>query len=249
MVVSLALAQTQAQPIDLLQRPEDDAGTLRFSIGLKYDPRGFHGFGSDPVKGPFGLTVVGHNMVVSASLEYAYTPQVSASVLVSPGLRLTQTERAFVDRTEREDLWEPRSLAALGASFRLDPGGTFDPRVSLALEYPWLLRLSAAVSLLRDPVVLRATAGFSDALDSGSSRFSLGLSAGFVANDLISFSLGSSLDWVVGALGLPNVSLSLRTSYTLDPQTERQLAARTSVSFAGGEGQVGLGLEWSGRLW
>jgi len=163
-------------------------------------------------------------------------------------LRLTQSEWAFADQAEREDVWLLRSGAALGVAYRLDPNGPLDPRMALTLEYPWTLRYMVSASLLRDPVVLRFSLAFSDALDSGPAGLSLNLSTGVIANDLISFGLGSSLKWVVGAIGFPAATLSLSTGYTLNAEAQQELSARTSFAFVGGESRVGFVVQLSGLL-
>jgi hypothetical protein len=131
---------------------------------------------------------------------------------------LRQTERRFGNQTERTDEAELSAAASLGLGYRLAPESLFDPRLSLGLHYPWALHTSASASLLRDPVVLGLSVTLTDPLDSRAAGLGLGLSTGFVANNQISFSLGTSLGFSLRGLEVPGASISLVTSYALKPE-------------------------------
>lgn len=248
MVWLLAFGVAQNQPIDPLQRPTEEAGSLRYSLSLSYTPQGFQGLGIDPTRGPFALTQVQHGVSLLGVLDYTLDSRWTTSLALSPGLRLVQTERRFGPETERESRLEPEWNLALGARVRLEPDSPFDPRLALALQYPWALRSAFQLSLLRDPVVLAASLALDDALNHEPSSLTLALGAGFVANEQVSFSLGSSLAWTIGALVPPSATLSLKTAYTLEAQSEQRLAARTSLSLRGDAMRIGFGLEVGGLL-
>lgn len=244
----LGLYSAQAQAIDPLHRPQEEAGTLRYSFGLSYTPQSFQALGVDPAQGLFSLTQVQHGVVLSGSVRYALDSRWTSSLTFSPELRLVQSERRFAQETEQESQLEWDWSASLEMQARPGPESALDPRLSLALQYPWAVRYTLSASLLRDPVVLAASLALSDALDERPTSLTLALGAGFVANEQISFSLGKSLTWTIGALLPPGATLSLTTAYTLDAQSEQQLAARTSLSWQGEALRVGFGLEVGGLL-
>lgn len=247
-LLTLLASQALARPIDPLQRPPEAGGQLRYSIGLSYRPDGFEALGFDPSLGPFALLVVDQRLSLLGSLSYNLDDRLTATLSLVPSLDLRQSERRFQGQTERRDTAVLGATASLGLVYRLDPASVLEPRLAIALGYPWSLQTTASASLLRDPVVLGLSATLTDPLDSRPSGLSLGLSLGFVANNLVSFSLGSSLGWSLAALELPASSLELRTNYTLDPETEQEVSARTRFSFRGSEARLSFGLELRGLV-
>jgi len=242
------LALAQSQPIDPLLRPEEEAGMLRYSLGLSYAPQVLQALGADPERGLYSLTQVQHRLDLAGRLEYTLDPRWSAWLALALQAQLVQSERRFAQETRYENRLGLGWGGSLGVRYRLEPDSALDPRLSLALRYPWAAHYSLSASLLRDPVVLAASLGFSDALDGGPSSLSLSLGAGFVANEQVSFSLSKSLSWSLEALVHPGATLRLQTSYTLDAQREQQLAVYTSFGWQGEVIRPGFGLEVGGLL-
>jgi hypothetical protein len=225
-----------------------EPGQLRYSLHLGYAPDSLEALGFDPTLGPFALVRVDQRLSLMGSLSYNLGERLRASLSLTPRLVLRQSERRFTDQTERRDEAELSATASLGLGYRLAPESLFDPRLSLALHYPWALQTTASASLLRDPVVLGLSLAYADRLDIRPSSLSLGFSTGFVANERISFTLGKSLFWSVGELDLPGIGLSLRTVYLLDQEAQQEVSGGITLGLRGAEAQVTFGLELSGRV-
>jgi hypothetical protein len=103
-------------------------------------------------------------------------------------------------------------------------------------------------SLVCDPVVLGLSVTLTDPLDNRAAGLGLGLSTGFVANDQVSFSLGTSLGFALGGLEVLGASISLVTSYAQEPDAEQEVAVRTTNSLRGAEARLSFGLELSGLV-
>jgi hypothetical protein len=250
LVLSLALlgSLAWAQPIDPLLRPTQEPGQLRYSFGLSYAPDSLEALGFDPTLGPFRLLRVDQRLSLMGSLSYNLDERVRASLSLTPRLVLRQSERRFADQTERRDEADLSATASLGLGYRLAPESLFDPRLSLGLQYPWAIQTTASASLLRDPVVLGLSMSLTDPLDSRAAGLGLGLSTGFVANHQVSFSLGTSLVFALGGLEAPGASISLLTSYALEPEAEQEVAVRTTLSLRGAEARLSFGLELGGLV-
>jgi hypothetical protein len=96
--------------------------------------------------------------------------------------------------------------------------------------------------------VLGLSVTLTDPLDSRAAGLGLGLSAGFVTNNQISFSLGTSLGFTLGGLEMPGASISLITNYALEPEAEQEIAVRTTLSLRGAETRLSFGLELNGQV-
>jgi hypothetical protein len=225
-----------------------EPGQLRYSLHLGYAPDSLEALGFDPSLGPFRLLRVDQRLSLMGSLSYNLDERLRVSLSLTPRLVLRQSERRFADQTERRDEAELSATALMSLGYRLAPESLFDPRLSLGLQYPWALQTTASASLLRDPVVLGLSVSLTDPLDTRPSSLSLGLSAGFVANHQISFSLGTSLVFALGGLEVPGASISLLTSYALEPEAEQEVAVRTTLSLRGAEARLSFWLELGGLV-
>lgn len=237
-----------AQPIDPLQRPREEAGLLRYTLGLRYTPQGFTGVGVDPERGAYALVGIAEGVEVALGVEYGLDERWAALLSVTPELRRIRSERRFAEGSEGEEVWEAGLGGGLGLQWRLAPGSSLDPRVGLELRYPWALRATLSASLLSDPVVLSASLALRDSLGSEPLGLDLALDVRFVANERISLGLSTTLGWTLDALRFPSASLGLRAVYTLEPSTEQQIAALSRLSWQGQELRWSWGLEFSGRL-
>jgi hypothetical protein len=93
--------------------------------------------------------------------------------------------------------------------------------------------------------VLGLSVTLADPLDSRAAGLGLGLSTGFVANDHVSCALATSPDFSLGGLAVPGASISLLTSYALEPDSKQAVAARTALKT---EARLNFGLELNGLV-
>jgi len=246
--LTLLLGAALAQPIDPLVRPQETPGQLRYSLGVRYAPLQVSGVGEEAERGLFVFTQVQHGLQLLGELDLVLDPGWKAFLSFSPEVRYLQTERRFALATERRSGLELSWGGVLGVEARLGGWGELEPRLSLALVYPWALRYGLVLSLIRDPVVLAAQVSLSDPLNEEATQLSLALATGFVANERVSLQLESGLGFTLGDLIVPEANLRLRTINTLEVRSEQQLAALLALRLAGQTLRLEWGLELGGIL-
>lgn len=248
LLVLSGLALAQSQPIDSLVRPQDRPGQLRYSLALRYAPLQTSGLGEEAERGIFAFTRVEHGLLLSGALELTLDATWKAFVGLSPEMVYFQTERRFAQELERLGGYELALGGLLGLEARLPGWGGLEPRVAIALGYPWALQYSLSLSLIRDPVVLVAQMSLNDALNERPTQLSFTLGTGFVANERISMQLAGELGLSLEPLILPSARLRLKTTYTLEARSEQQLASLLSLQVTGEQLRLGWGLELGGIL-
>ena len=244
--LTLLLGAALAQPIDPLVRPQETPGQLRYSLGVRYAPSQAFGVGEEAERGLFAL--VQHGLQLSGAFELALDFDWRVFLGFAPEMRHLQTERRFDQAVERLGGLELSWGGVLGVEARLGGWGELEPRLSLALAYPWALRYSLALSLIRDPVVLALRVSLRDALEEGATQLSFSLDTGFVASERVSLQLGSDLAFTLGDLIVPGANLRLKTIDTLEVRSEQQLAALLALRLAGQTLRLEWGLELGGIL-
>ncbi|HAX74819.1 MAG TPA: hypothetical protein DCY88_03030 [Cyanobacteria bacterium UBA11372] len=239
-----ALAQT---PIDPLRLPEEERGSYIYTFGVNYIPDGREGFDFDREGIPFNFETFNQLINLSVSGSYSFSRNLGISVNVNPNLFIGRQKRDFTDRTETLTETNSDIGAGLSVEYRPDPGSTLDPRFSIGVAYPWTMTVQGQASLIRDPVIVLASLGYAQPLDSANSSLNLGLGAGFVANERVSFSASANYGIPIGDTNLPVTSLSFRTGYNLDDKGNQDIGLRTTLSMRGGDTRLGVGIEWGGR--
>ena len=231
-----------------LVHPQEAAGQLRYNLGVRYAPLQVSGVGEEAERGLFVFTQVQHGLQLLGGLELVLGSGWKAFLSFSPEVRYLQTERRFALATERRSGFELFWEGALGLEARLVGWGELEPRLSLALVYPWALRYGLVLSLIRDPVVLAAQVSLSDPLNEEATQLSLALATGFVANERVSLQLEGGLGFTLGDLIVPEANLRLRSINTLEVRSEQQLAALLALRLAGQTLRLEWGLELGGIL-
>jgi len=244
--LTLLLGAALAQPIDPLVRPQETPGQLRYSLGVRYAPSQAFGVGEEAERGLFAL--VQHGLQLSGAFELALDFDWRVFLGFAPEMRHLQTERRFDQAVERLGGLELSWGGVLGVVARLGGWGELEPRISLALVYPWALRYGLVLSLIRDPVVLAAQVSLSDPLNEEATQLSLALATGFVANERVSLQLESGLGFTLGDLIVPEANLRLRTINTLEVRFEQQLASLLTLRLVGETWRLEWGLELGGIL-
>ena len=194
------------------------------------------------------LLQVQHGLQLLGGLELVLGSGWKAFLSFSPEVRYLQTERRFALATERRSGFELFWEGALGLEARLVGWGELEPRLSLALAYPWALRYSLALSLICDPVVLALRVSLRDVLEEGATQLSFSLDTGFVASERVSLQLGSDLAFTLGDLIVPGANPRLKTIYTLEVRFEQQLAGLLTLRLVGETWRLEWGLELGGIL-
>ena len=246
--LTLLLGAALAQPIDPLVRPQETPGQLRYSLGVRYAPSQAFGVGEEAERGLFAFTQVQHGLQLSGAFELALDFDWRVFLGFAPEMRHLQTERRFDQAVERLGGLELSWGGVLGVEARLGGWGELEPRISLALVYPWALRYGLVLSLIRDPVVLAAQVSLSDPLNEEATQLSLALATGFVANERVSLQLESGLGFTLGDLIVPEANLRLRTINTLEVRFEQQLASLLTLRLVGETWRLEWGLELGGIL-
>ncbi len=239
-----ALAQV---PIDPLRLPGEETGNYTYTFTVNYTPDGREGADLDGEGFPFNFTTFGQSINFSASGSYTFSRHISIAANFNPNIFVTTEKRDFEDRTERVTRTDSDMGGGLSLEYRPAPGSTLDPRLSVGVAYPWTATVQGQVSLIRDPVILLTSLGYTDSLESADGSLNLGLGFGFVANDRVSFSGFANYGIPVGDTDLPFTSISFLTGYSLDNRGSRDIGVRTTLSTRGGDTRVGISAEFGGR--
>jgi hypothetical protein len=239
-----ALAQI---PIDPLRLPQEETGGYTYTFGASYIPDGREGLDFDREGNPFNFETFNQSINFSASGSYSFSPNLGISANINPNLFIGREKRDFSNRTQTLTETNTNIGAGLSVEYRPAPGSTLDPRFSVGVAYPWTVTVQSQASLIRDPVIVLGSLGYSQPLDSANSSLNLGIGAGFVANERVSFSAFGNYAIPIGETNLPVTSLSFRTGYNLDDEGKQDIGLRTTLSVRGGDTRIGVGIEWGGR--
>lgn len=234
-------------PIDPLKLPDAEAGSYVYTLGIGYTPDGQEDIFADPFGNPVRFTRFNQGLDVTFSGSYSFNEHFSISGNVSPTLSIRQETQELENDSITETDTETNIGGGLAVEYRFAPQQPLDPRVSVGVNYPWSLNFQTSASLLKDPVILLTSVGYNHSLETSEDSITVGLGAGFVANENISFSGTASYSIPLGEVNVPVTSLGFRTGYNLDPEGKRELGLRTTISVRGRETIVGFGLEYGGR--
>lgn len=234
-------------PIDPLRLPEEETGAYIYTFSINYIPDGREGFDFEPDGTPFNFETFNQLINFSGSGSYSFSPYVSISASVTPSLFIFKEKRDFGDRTETRTETDTDITSNLSLEYRPSPGSTIDPRFSVGVAYPWTITVQSQASLIRDPVIILASLGYSQSLESDNHSLNFGIGAGFVANERVSFSGYANYRIPIGDTNLPVTSLSFRTGYNLDDRGNQDVGLRTTLSMRGGDTRLGISIEFGGR--
>jgi hypothetical protein len=239
-------------PIDPLRRLQDVQGAYNYTFGITYTPSSRQGLDFDrDIDGnliPYRFNTFNQNASLSLSGGYSFNEYFGINSSVDWAFSAIRENRDFFDLT-RQTL--NRSDSSIGGSFGLEyraaPSSFLDPRFSVNIAYPWVVSTQAQISLVRDPMILLGSVGYSRSLQGIGENVSLAIGTGFVANDVISISGSASYSIPTDGVSLPATSLSFRTGYNLDPKGNQEIGVRATLSNSGSDTRIGIGLEFGGR--
>lgn len=247
-IILLVGQSARAQvPIDPLRLPGEEAGNYTYTFTVNYAPDGREGADLDGEGFPFNFTTFAQSINFSASGSYTFSRHISIAANFSPSIFVTTEKRDLGDRAQSVTRTDSDVGGGLSLEYRPAPGSTLDPRLSVGVAYPWTATVEGQVSLIRDPVILLTSLGYTDSLESADGSLNLGLGFGFVANDRVSFSGFANYGIPIGDTDLPFTSISFLTSYSLDNRGNRDIGVRTTLSTRGGDTRVGISAEFGGR--
>ncbi len=239
-------------PIDPLRRLQEVQGAYNYTLGITYTPSSRQGLDFDTdFDGnifPNRFNTFSQNASLSLSGGYSFNEYFGINSSIDWAFSAIRENRDFLDLT-RQTL--NRTDSSLGGSFGLEyraaPSSFLDPRFSVNIAYPWVVSTQAQISLVRDPMILLGSVGYSRSLQGIGENVSLGIGTGFVANDVISLSGSASYAIPTDGASLPVTSLSFRTGYNLDPKGNQEIGVRATLSTSGSDTRIGIGLEFGGR--
>lgn len=234
-------------PIDPLRLPEEETGGYIYTFSINYIPDGREGFDFDSDGTPFNFETFNQLINFSGSGSYSFSPYVSISASVIPSLFISKEKRDFGTRMETRTETDTDITTDLSLEYRPSPGSTLDPRFSFGVAYPWTMTVQTQASLIRDPVIILTSLGYSQSLDSDNHSLNFGIGSGFVANERVSFSGYANYSIPIGDTNLPATSLSFRTGYNLDDRGNQDIGLRTTLSMRGGDTRLGISIEFGGR--
>jgi hypothetical protein len=241
-----AVAQT---PIDPLRRLQEEAGTFIYTFGGSYFPSGIKDIDFATDGSPYRFKTFDRNINLNFTGGYSFNNSIGISASVSQNFFARRRQDFFADgKVELSRESESSTAGSLGIEYRPAPNSGIDPRLSVSVAYPWTIEAQGQISLLRDPVILLASTGYSRSLGNDRSEFiNFGIGAGFIANDTITFSGTANYAIPVDSISQPVTSLSFRTGYNLDASGGREISLRTTLATSTGDTRIGFGIEYSGR--
>jgi len=251
-VLSITPVANAQVPIDPLRRLQEAQGAYNYTLGITYTPSSRQGFDLDgDLDGnlfPYRFNTFNQNASFSLSGGYSFNKHFGINSSIDGSLFSIRENRDFFDLT-RQTLKESDSSlgGSFGVEYRAAPSSFLDPRLSVNIAYPWTVSTQAQVSLIRDPIILLGSLGYSRSLEGIGENVSLGIGTGFVANDVISLSGSAGYAIPTDGVSLPVTSLSLRTGYNLDPKGNREIGVRATLSTSASDTRIGIGLEFGGR--
>ena len=227
---SFAFAQTSFQP---LQRPAETSGQYTWQLDLSYTPAGETGLGVDKFGQPYSYTRFSQERGLS----------LSGTFVVGGGWKMgldftdfsTVVEELREYSNHKADLnFTHRSFAySIFSEYQLNPKSAWDPRVSISFGSPWLAKIGASASLLRDPAVLVVRVSMLTQAEEPHNWLSLELGAGFVANAWIDLSTSASMTIPTRGVGLPTTTIGVRALYSLDSESKKEVGGRITLSVQG----------------
>ena len=247
-VLCITPAAAAQIPIDPLRRLQEVKGAYNYTLGVTYAPSSIQGLNLDENGFPYRFNTFNQSGGLSLSGGYSFNKFFSVNSSVDWSSLSARENRVFLDST-RQTL--SRSNSAIGGSFGLEyraaPSSSLDPRFSVNVAYPWTISTQAQISLVRDPLILLGSVGYSRSLEGVGENVSFGIGTGFVANDVISLSGSANYSIPTDGASLPVTSLSFRTGYNLDPKGNQEIGVRAMLSTSGSDTRIGIGLEFGGR--
>lgn len=247
-VLCITPAAAAQIPIDPLRRLQEVKGAYNYTLGFTYTPSSIQGLDLDENGFPFRFNTFNQSAGLSLSGGYSFNEYFGINSSVDWSFASARENRDFFDFT-RQTL--NRSNSAIGGSFGLEyraaPSSFFDPRLSVNIAYPWTVSTQGQISLVRDPLILIGSVGYSRSLEGVGENVSFGIGTGFVANDLISLSGSANYSIPTDGVSLPVTSLSFRTGYNLDPKGNQEIGVRATLSTSGSDTRIGIGFEFGGR--
>jgi hypothetical protein len=240
--------KAQAQtPIDPLKLPQAEIGTYIYTFGVNFTPDSQRRVNFDEFGRPFVDTILYQNLSTSFTGSYSFDKSLSMAGGVNYNLSLEDQKQENADFKQYNHRSFNNVNGGLSLEYRIAPGSALEPRLSVGVNYPWVINAQSSISLLKDPVILLASLGYNKPLQNTADSVTIGLGAGFVANDNINFSASGSYTMPLGDVDVPVTSLSLRTGYNLDPKGNQELGFKTLLNVSARETTIGFGIEFGGR--
>jgi hypothetical protein len=243
--VQVSFAQT---PIDPLRRLQDIQGAYNYNLGINYVPSGLQGIDFDKDGTPYRYSTFEKSSSLSLSGGYSFSRSLGVNATVDWSKFSIRENRNFPDLTDKT-LKSNNSLlgSSVGIEFRAAPSSLLDPRFSLGIAYPWSVSAQGQVSLVRDPMMLLGSIGYSRSLRNNSESINIGIGTGFIANEVINLTGSASYSIPIDNISLPATSLSLRTGYKVNQRVDQEIGLRATISNSDSDTRIGIGIEFGGH--
>lgn len=244
---SLAQSGSLPEPVDPLKRSEPSPGLFSLSFSLGYHPAGGRVFDIDADGRPYTERLARHAFSPSLGLQYDASERMELGFTLTLPYAIEQRLRTYAPDDRRYiEAGRLASSAAASLTYRAAPESSYDPTLSVTLARPWSVDLSAAASLLRDPVVVSAAAGYTHSfMPPFENQVRVSAGAGFVANDRFSFSLRATLKQALVFAAPAELGANFSTSYSLNPEGTAQVTLGASAWFGPAATSYGVTLGFS----
>jgi hypothetical protein len=235
-------------PIDPLKLPDSEAGSYVYTLGIGYIPDGQEKEFLDFLDGNYlRFTENNNNFNFSLSAGYSFNKHFTVYGNVVPALSIQTVKQEFNDISTEDTETDIDVTSGLSLEYRFAPQAVLDPRLSIGFSHPWGINVQTSATLLKDPVILLGSLGYSRSLEYSEDSIAFGIGAGFIANEHINFSATISQIIPLEDSSFSTTALSFRTGYNLDQAGKSELGFQTTLSVNSRETRVGFSLEYGGR--
>ncbi|HEY9701169.1 MAG TPA: hypothetical protein V6C58_01910, partial [Allocoleopsis sp.] len=156
-----AKAQT---PIDPLKLPQAEIGTYIYTFGINFIPDSKKTVLFDELGRPFLDTIFYQNIGTSLSGSYSFDESLSIAGGFNYALSIENQKQENADFKQYNERSFSNASGGLSLEYRIAPGSLLEPRLSVGVNYPWLINAQTSISLLKDPVILLASLGYNKPL-------------------------------------------------------------------------------------
>lgn len=244
---------TQAQtppdaptPLDTLQSSGADSKGYSYELEIEYAPGGTEGLSVDE-QGPYAYTRQTRRFIYSGTFAYDFNDALSLFAQAAAGSGTTGVQRTDADG--QTWTWQERHNGQLqpsfGLSYRFLRDSAYAPTLSAAGRGGHL-QGGLSFSHVRDPTVFSASIGHTWSHGKADDLL-LSVSAGFVANDRVTFSLQASHGVPSSKVHPPWTTIEMRAVHSVGDAGIHDIGVGLTLSMHGDHPSVGLRMMFAGR--
>lgn len=234
------------QPLDALQSSAENLKGYSYTLDIEYIPDGAEGLGADE-EGVYAYTRQTRHFTYSGTFAYHFNDAVSLNAQAAIGSGTSGVQRTYAGgqtKTMRERHNAPLQ-PSFGFTYRFLRQSDYAPTFSAATGRDGHLQGRLSYSHVRDPTVFSASVGHTWRHGKAGDLL-LFLSAGFVANDRVNFTLQAAHGLPRSAVHPPWTTIEVRGVHAVGDTGIHEIGVGLSLSMRGDHPSVGLRITLTG---